>query len=105
MSNIGDVELKDSAQSYVDQIRKHKKVMDAIFNTFSDSVNKLKGKNGFESPAGHAFYNKYKGLEAHYQEFITLFEEFAIDYEAAISSVESADTKTENEAASIRNAG
>ena len=42
MSNIGDVELKDNAQSYVDQIRKHKQVMDSIFNTFSDSVKKLK---------------------------------------------------------------
>ena len=103
MPNIGDVELKDSAESYVEQIRKHKSVMDNIFNTFTDSVKRLKSKGGFESPAGSAFYNKYQMLEGHYNEFITLFEEFAMDYETAIGEVNRSDVKTQSAAEGLKN--
>lgn len=104
IENVGDIQLKDNALSYVDTIRKSKSKMDSIFNTFNESINQLKGSGGFDSQAGHEFYNKYAQLKPKYDEFLRLFEEFARDYEVAIENAKMADTSVKSAAQGIRNA-
>ncbi len=103
IENVGDVQLKDGALGYVDAIRKSKNRMDSIFNTFNESINKLKSSGGFDSPSGHEFYNKYSQLKSHYDDFLKLFEEFARDYEVAIQNTQAADTSVKSAVQGIRN--